>query len=126
MVLLGAFAGIALLLAMIGVYGVISYSVGRRTNEIGLRMALGAPRSSVFRLVLGEGMKLAMIGAVTGVVSALALTRLISNLLFGVTAHDPVTFTAVLLALTAVAALACWIPAWRAMKVDPMIALRHE
>ncbi len=126
MVLLGAFAGIALLLAMIGVYGVISYSVGRRTNEIGLRMALGAPRSSVFRLVLGEGMKLAMIGAVIGVVSALALTRLISNLLFGVTAHDPVTFTAVFLALTAVAALACWIPAWRAMKVDPLVALRHE
>jgi predicted permease len=126
MILLGAFAAVALLLAMIGVYGVISYSVERRTNEIGIRMALGAERSTVFRLVLGEGMRLAVIGAVVGIVAALALTRLLLSMLFGVSAHDPLTFAAVALVLSVVAAVACWIPAWRATRVDPMIALRHE
>lgn len=126
MILLGAFAACALVLAMIGVYGVMSYSVGRRTNEIGIRIALGAPRSNVFRLVLGEGLRLAAIGAAAGIVCALLLARLLSSLLFGISAHDPLTFAAVAVLLGAVAALACWIPAYRAMRVDPMVALRHE
>jgi putative ABC transport system permease protein len=124
--LLAAFALVALLLAMIGVYGVISYSVQRRTNEIGIRMALGAERSTVFRLVLGEGMRLAIIGAVVGIVAALALTRLLAGMLFGVSAHDPITYAAVALVLASVAALACWLPAYRATRVDPMVALRYE
>src|SRR5580698_91591 len=124
--LLGGFALIALVLAMIGVYGVISYSVQRRTNEIGIRMALGAERLTVFRLVLGEGMRLALVGAAVGIVAALALTRLLAGLLYGVTAHDPITYAAVALVLGAVAAAACWIPAWRATRVDPIIALRYE
>jgi len=126
MLLLASFAGLALILAMLGVYGVVSYSVGRRTNEIGIRMALGARRGEVFRLVLGEGMRLAGIGALLGIAAALALTRLLSNLLFGVSAHDPATFAVMAFALLAVAAIAVWIPARRAMNVDPMIALRHE
>jgi predicted permease len=124
--LLAGFALVALLLAMIGVYGVISYSVQRRTNEIGIRMALGAERSTVFRLVLGEGMRLAIVGAVVGIVAALALTRLLAGMLFGVSAHDPITYAAVALVLASVAALACWLPAYRATRVDPMVALRYE
>ncbi len=114
------------MLAMIGVYGVISYSVGRRTNEIGIRMALGARRTQVFSLVLAEGMKLASLGTLAGIVAALALTRLLSGLLYGVSAHDPLTFAGVAIVLAAIAAIACWIPARRAMHVDPMVALRHE
>jgi predicted permease len=126
MILLTVFAALAVVLAMIGVYGVMAYSVGRRTNEIGIRMALGASRSHVFRLVLGEGMTLAVIGAVAGALCALGLTRFLSSLLFGVSAHDPLTFMGVAVLLSGVAALACWIPASRAMRVDPMVALRHE
>jgi predicted permease len=124
--LLGGFAVVALVLAMIGVYGVISYSVERRTNEIGIRMALGAERSTVFGLVLREGMRLAVIGACVGIVVALALTRLLANMLFGVSAHDPLTYAAVALVLGLVAAVACWLPAYRATRVDPIEALRYE
>jgi predicted permease len=126
MLVFGVFAAVALLLAMIGVYGVISYSVGRRTNEIGIRMALGAPRFSVWQLILGEGMRLAAAGALLGIAGALGLTRLLGSMLFGVSAHDPITFVAVSVLLVAVAALACSVPALRASRVDPVIALRHE
>ena len=126
MILLGVFAALALVLAMMGVYGVTSYSVGRRTNEIGIRMALGARRSEVFRLVLSEGMQLASLGTIVGILAALMLTRLLSGLLFGVSAHDPLTLGGVAIVLGAIAALASWIPARRAMRVDPMVALRHE
>jgi predicted permease len=124
--LLGSFAAVALLLAMIGVYGVISYSVERRTNEIGIRMALGAERSSVFRLVLGEGMRLALVGSVVGIAAALVLMRLLTKMLFGVSSRDPITYAAVATVLAAVAAVACWFPAWRATRVDPIVALRYE
>jgi predicted permease len=126
MILLGVFATLALLLSSIGIYGVISYVVGQRTREIGIRIALGAQRSTVLRLILGEGMKMAMIGIVLGVVAAAGLTRLMSQLIFGVSAADPVTFAAVTIILTTVAFAACYVPARRAMRVDPIIALRSE
>ncbi|MGA8029664.1 MAG: FtsX-like permease family protein [Bryobacteraceae bacterium] len=126
MILLGGFAALALVLAIIGIYGVTSYSVGRRTNEIGIRMALGAHRRQIFGLVLREGMRLALLGTFLGIIAALALTRLLSGLLFAVSAHDPLTLTGVAAVLAAVAAMACWIPARRAIRVDPMVALRHE
>jgi predicted permease len=126
MILLGIFATLALLLSGVGIYGVISYVVGQRTREIGIRIALGAQRSTVLRLILGEGMKMAMIGIVLGVVAAAGLTRLMSQLIFGVSAADPVTFAAVTIILTTVAFAACYVPARRAMRVDPIIALRSE
>jgi predicted permease len=126
MILLGVFAVLALLLSSLGIYGVISYVVGQRTHEIGIRMALGAQRSHVLRLMLGEGMKMALLGVAIGIAAALGLTQLMTKMLFGVSAADPITFCGVALVLAGVALTACYIPARRAMRVDPMVALRYE
>ena len=126
MLLLSVFAALALVLACVGIYGVISYLVSQRTHEIGVRMALGAERGDVLRLVLGHGARMALVGVAIGVGAALGLTRLMANQLFGVSAYDPLTFAAVALLLMVVAVAACYIPARRAMSVNPMIALRHE
>jgi len=126
MILLGIFAALALALSCIGIYGVISYLVGQRTHEIGIRMALGGQQSDVLRLILGRGARMAVIGVAVGVGGSLVLTRLISKLLFGVSAYDPLTFLAVAAVLLTVALAACYFPARRAMRVDPLVALRYE
>jgi putative ABC transport system permease protein len=126
MSLLALFAAIALGLAAIGIYGLMSYSVNQRTHEIGIRMALGAKRKEVLRLVVRQGMVLAMIGVALGTAGALVLTRFLSSLLYGVGVNDPLTLLSVAGLLSSVAALASFIPAWRAAKIDPMQALRHE
>jgi ABC-type antimicrobial peptide transport system permease subunit len=126
MVLLSVFANLALALSCVGIYGLISYVVGQRTREIGLRMALGAQRGDVMRMVIGEGAKMALVGLSVGMAGAFGLTTLMENELFGVSAHDPLTFGAVTLLLMFVALVACYIPARRAVRVDPAVALRCE
>jgi len=126
MSLLGLFAALGLVLAAVGIYGVIAYTVSQRTHELGLRMALGAREGDVMKLVVRRGMALAGAGVAIGLIASYAMTRLMKTLLFGVSATDPLTFTVIALSLGLIALLACWIPARRAAKVDPMIALRCE
>jgi ABC-type antimicrobial peptide transport system permease subunit len=126
LVMLGIAGTMALTLGIIGIYGVMSYTVSQRKREIGIRLALGAQGGDVLKIVLRQGTKLALVGVGIGIAAALALTRLMTNLLFGVTAHDPLTFVAVAALLILVALLACYIPARRATLVDPIVALRYE
>ncbi len=125
MALLAVFAALALLLANIGIYGVLSYLVGQRTQEIGVRMALGAGRLQVLRMILADGARMALAGIGIGVLAALGLTRLMSGMLFGVKPTDMLTFALVSLTVWAIALLACYVPARRAMKLEPMSALRN-
>jgi ABC-type antimicrobial peptide transport system permease subunit len=126
MILLGVFAALALLMACVGIYGVISYLTAQRTHEIGLRMALGAERRHVLQMVLGEGAKMAVLGVGIGLAGAFVLARFLANLVFGVSTYDPLTFAGVAGLLVLVALVACFIPALRATRVEPTTALRWE
>lgn len=126
MLFLSIFAGAALALAVVGIYGITSYSVAQRSQEMGVRMALGASRPTILRLVLGQSLVLTAIGVALGLAGSLVLTRLMSSLLFNVKATDPATFALVALVLAFAAVLAAYIPGWRATRVDPMVALRYE
>jgi putative ABC transport system permease protein len=126
LILIALFAVLALTLAAVGIYGVMAYTVTQRTQEIGIRVALGAQRGDVLKLLLGHGMRLALLGTVFGLGGALGLTRLMTSLLYQVTPSDPITFVCISALLTAVTLLACWLPARRAAKLDPIIALRYE
>jgi ABC-type antimicrobial peptide transport system permease subunit len=126
MILLALFAALALAVACVGLYGVISYFVSQRTREIGVRMALGAQRRDILNLILTHGAKMTIVGAFIGVAPSLVLTRLMASQLFGVSSYDPGTFASVAILLVVVGLAACWIPARRAMRVDPMVALRYE
>jgi putative ABC transport system permease protein len=126
MLLLGLFAGLALILAAVGIYGLMSYAVSQRTHEIGVRVAVGAQRRDVLGLVVAEGGRLAFVGILVGIAFALALTRLMSSLLFEVSPTDPATFATVALLLASVGLLACYLPARRATRVEPIVALRYE
>jgi len=126
LILIGIFGAIALTLAAVGLYGVMAYSVTQRSHELGIRIAVGASPRDILRLVLGQGIRMTLLGAGIGLVVSLAVTRALSSLLFGVSATDPLTFIAVPVVLAFVAALACYLPARRAMRVDPIIALRYE
>ena len=126
MAVIAVFAGLALVLAALGIYGVLSFTVAQRTHEIGVRMALGAPRSQVLRMIVGQAAGLAAIGIALGVAAALAVSRVLASLLFGVRATDPIVFAGVSAALLGVAVMAAYIPARRASRVDALTALRHE
>jgi putative ABC transport system permease protein len=126
MILLAGFAGIALMLALIGIYGVMGNAVSQRTNEIGVRMALGAQRREIMQMILGEGARLSLAGLALGVAIALAATRLLKSALFGVTPTDATTYAAVVLLMLAVGLVACYLPARRAARVDPLTAIRAE
>jgi putative ABC transport system permease protein len=126
MLLLMAFAGLALVLSAMGIYSVLSYSVAQRTREMGMRMALGAQPGHVLRLVVGGGARLALLGIVVGLVAALALTKLMTGLIYGVQPADPITFVSAVAVLGATTLVACFVPARRATKIDPIVALRHQ